>query len=201
MATEAAARAFFSSPQFAVVGASSDPKKFGHKSALTSPSHHSLPLSLYTRKLASSYLMLINGMRIVFTWYTHHSLPVTPINPSSSSITARPPTASSPSELQTYTTLPSVSALPAPSTTSASIITPPAVTKKVLQEAKEAGIAAVWLQPGSFDKEGLEFALKEWEGRAVGGEGGRGGEGWCVLVDGERAMKGAEKERKQRGKM
>jgi hypothetical protein len=32
MATEAAARAFFSSPQFAVVGASSDPNKFGHKS-------------------------------------------------------------------------------------------------------------------------------------------------------------------------
>jgi hypothetical protein len=33
MTTEAAARAFFSAPYFAVVGASSDPTKFGHKSA------------------------------------------------------------------------------------------------------------------------------------------------------------------------
>ena len=32
MATEATARAFFSQPYFAVVGASNDPAKFGHKS-------------------------------------------------------------------------------------------------------------------------------------------------------------------------
>ena len=32
MATEATARAFMSSPHFAVVGASSNPAKFGHKS-------------------------------------------------------------------------------------------------------------------------------------------------------------------------
>lgn len=32
MAQEAAARAFFTAPYFAVVGASSDPTKFGHKS-------------------------------------------------------------------------------------------------------------------------------------------------------------------------
>lgn len=32
MSTEANARAFFSSPYFAVVGASSNPAKFGHKS-------------------------------------------------------------------------------------------------------------------------------------------------------------------------
>ena len=38
MATEATARSFFASPQFAVVGASSDPTKFGHKS----PSSHLL---------------------------------------------------------------------------------------------------------------------------------------------------------------
>lgn len=61
---------------------------------------------------------------------------------------------------------------------------------KVLQEAKAAGIPAVWLQPGSFDDEGLEFAMKEFKA-AVGGPGGRGHEGWCVLVDGERAMKAA----------
>ena len=32
MATEASVKAFFSSPQFAVAGASSNPAKFGHKS-------------------------------------------------------------------------------------------------------------------------------------------------------------------------
>jgi hypothetical protein len=83
-----------------------------------------------------------------------------------------------------------------------SIITPPKVTMKVLQEAKALGIPAVWLQPGSFDAEGMEFALREFKDAAVGGEGGRGGEGWCVLVDGERALRGAEKEKaKGEGKL
>ena len=54
------------------------------------------------------------------------------------------------------------------------------------------GIPGVWMQPGSFDDEGLEFALREFKA-AVGGEGGWGGEGWCVLVDGERAAKAAGK--------
>lgn len=71
-----------------------------------------------------------------------------------------------------------------------SIITPPKVTLKVLQEAKEVGIPAVWLQPGSFDEEVWRFAQGNFKA-AVGGKGGRGGEGWCVLVDGERAMEGA----------
>jgi hypothetical protein len=35
MATDAAAKTFFTSSQFAVVGASSDPTKFGHKSNST----------------------------------------------------------------------------------------------------------------------------------------------------------------------
>jgi hypothetical protein len=37
MATEAAARKFFSASYFAVVGASSNPAKFGHKGKLSSP--------------------------------------------------------------------------------------------------------------------------------------------------------------------
>lgn len=47
---------------------------------------------------------------------------------------------------------------------------------------------AVWLQPGSFGDEELSYARREWPGAAVAGrdvEGSRGGEGWCVLVDGE----------------
>ncbi|CZT03606.1 uncharacterized protein RCO7_07657 [Rhynchosporium graminicola] len=158
MATEAAAKAFFTAQHFAVVGASSDPTKFGHK---------------------------------IFTWYTHAPLPVTPINPTSPSIRAFPPYPAL--EIQTYPTLPNLSSLSNPTQTSVSIITPPTVTMKVLEEAKQLGVKGVWLQPGSFDDEILEWALREWPESAVGGDGGRGGEGWCVLVDGERAAKAAGK--------
>lgn len=118
----------------------------------------------------------------VFTWYTHHALPVTPINPSSPSIKAFPPYPAF--DIQTYSTLPNLSALPNPTETSVSIITPPKITMKVLQEAKELGVQGVWLQPGSFNDDVLAFAMKEFRA-AVGGDGGAGSEGWCVLVDGE----------------
>ena len=71
--------------------------------------------------------------------------------------------------------------------TSLSIITQPAVTLQVLREAKEAGIPAVWLQPGSFDDEGLDYAKREFTA-AIGGIRGRGSSGWCILVDGEKAL-------------
>ncbi len=51
------------------------------------------------------------------------------------------------------------------------------------------------MQPGTFDDEVLRYALKEFKA-GVGGEGGAGGEGWCVLVDGERVAKAAGKELK-----
>ena len=70
---------------------------------------------------------------------------------------------------------------------SLSVITPPKVTRELLKEAKEAGILAVWLQPGRFDEEGLEYARKEFKA-AIAGNGGEGGEGWYVLVDGEGAI-------------
>ena len=59
----------------------------------------------------------------------------------------------------------------------------------MLREAKEVGIRAVWLQPGSFDDEVLEYAKGAFPGAAVGGEGGGSSEGWCVLVDGEEGMR------------
>ncbi|KAF2743423.1 NAD(P)-binding protein [Sporormia fimetaria CBS 119925] len=145
---EAALKTFFSSPRFAVAGASSDASKYGHK---------------------------------VFAWYLTHSLPVTPINPRASSVevlSKSHQTKASPLELQD------------PSSYSLSVITPPSVTKKLLKEAKEAGIPAVWLQPGSFDAEVLEYARTQFKA-AIAGEGGRGGEGWCVLVDGEGGLKAA----------
>ncbi|MCJ1411145.1 hypothetical protein MMC19_005233 [Ptychographa xylographoides] len=144
---EAAAKRFFTSPYFAVAGASQDKSKFGYK---------------------------------ILAWYAAHSLQVTPINPSRSSIQLFNDT--------NLTTVSSALSLPHPSETSLSLVTPPPITLRILKEAKEAGVKAVWLQPGSFDKEVLDFATREFEA-GVGGDGGRGGEGWCVLVDGEAEMR------------
>ncbi|KAK7745111.1 hypothetical protein SLS62_009910 [Diatrype stigma] len=161
MTTEATARAFMSSPHFAVVGASSNPAKFGHK---------------------------------IFSWYIQRSLPATPINPGSATVEAAGGTS--------HATLPSLAALPDPTHTSVSVITPPRATLEVLREAARLGIPAVWLQPGTFDDAVLRFARggdgnggggEGYSGEVVAGDGGRGSEGWCVLVDGERALKAAGK--------
>jgi len=157
---------------------------------VSSFSFNPFPLLLGGKEIEES---AANSETIVFTWYTHHNLPVTPINPSSPSIKAYPPYPAL--EIQTYPTLPNLSALPHPTETSVSIITPPKVTIKVLEEAKKIGIEGVWLQPGTFDDAVLEFARREFKA-AVGGEGGAGSEGWCVLVDGERVAKAAGRDLK-----
>ncbi len=112
-----------------------------------------------------------------------HSLPATPINPTSATITVAG---------REHAASPNLAALPQPRDTAISIITPPATTLGVLREARALGVPAVWMQPGSFDAEVLRFAREDGAFQAVvAGDGGRGGEGWCVLVDGERALKGA----------
>lgn len=64
----------------------------------------------------------------------------------------------------------------------------------MLQEAKELGIPSAWLQPGSFDDDVLKFANEQGGFDAVvAGDGGRGHEGWCILVDGERGLKATGK--------
>ena len=93
-----------------------------------------------------------------------------------------------------YPTVSSPSALPFPQETSLSIITQPSITLQILREAKKAGIPSVWLQPGSFDDEGLEYAKTEFVA-AIGGKGGMGREGWCVLVDGDQALHAAREEK------
>ena len=110
---------------------------------------------------------------------------MTPINPTSSSI---------PVDGVSYPTVSSLSDLPGPdqSAYGVSVITPPAVTLKTLEQAKALGIQAVFLQPGTFDDAVLEFAKENFE-TVLAGQGGHGGEGWCVLVDGERGLKGAGK--------
>lgn len=67
------------------------------------------------------------------------------------------------------------------------------MTKQLLKEAKEAGVPAVWLQPGSFNDDVLEYAQANFKA-VIAGDGGRGGEGWCVLVDGEAGLKAAGRE-------
>lgn len=121
----------------------------------------------------------------IFAWYLSRGLSAIPVNPTSSSVTVRK---------KEYETVASPSKLPQPGQTSLSVITPPPVTAQLLKEAKEAGIRAVWLQPGSFTDKELDYAIKEFPGAAVGGfaEGTVGGEGWCVLVDGDAAMSTAE---------
>jgi predicted CoA-binding protein len=120
------------------------------------------------------------GYRIL-AWYHEHGLQVIPINPTRPSIDL-------PSK--TYTTVADVSSLSSPDSTAVSIVTPPKVTRQLLEDAKRAGVKAVWLQPGSFDEEGLKFAQDNFES-AVGGfdEGTLGPEGWCVMADGENIMK------------
>ncbi|KAI9374041.1 CoA binding domain-containing protein [Aspergillus egyptiacus] len=131
-----AVKRFFSSPRFAVAGASSDARKFGYK---------------------------------ILAWYHQHSLPVTPLNPRSPSIELSPS--------HSYQTVASPSGLPSPSQTSLSVVTPPAVTLPLLQEAHSVGVPAVWLQPGTFDDAVLEFARSHFEA-VIAGDGGRGSEGW-----------------------
>jgi len=121
----------------------------------------------------------------VFAWYLDHSLPVTPLNPTTPRITV-PSTRRSSRSISTsddYATTFSPSHLqPKPSDFSLSVITPPAVTRKLLEEAERAGVRAVWLQPGSFDGETLGWAREVWKGACVGGGGA------CVLVQGEEGM-------------
>lgn len=174
--TEATAKRFFSSPFFAVVGASSNPAKFGHKGSTQAPP--SCPL--ISEQLTNRSLFFT-----VHAWYLNHDLPVTPINPASKTVTVND---------EDYPTLPDVKSLPKPTETSVSIITHPGITINVLKEAKSVGIPAVWLQPGTFDKDVLDFALADGTFEAVVyGDGGRGSEGWCVLVDGGKALKDAGK--------
>ncbi|GAA97126.1 uncharacterized protein L969DRAFT_103009 [Mixia osmundae IAM 14324] len=74
----------------------------------------------------------------VLRWYQDAGLKVTPINPKESEIEG----------LQVTKTL---KELTNPTTTSISVITPPAVTLQVLKDAVELDIQHIWLQPGAED--------------------------------------------------
>lgn len=123
----------------------------------------------------------------VFAWYHQHSLPVTPIHP-------REKTINLPS--REYPVASSPAALPVPKETSLSFVTPPPVTLQLLKEARDVGISAVWFQPGTYNDEVLDYARTNFAA-VIGGRGGAGSEGWCVLVDGEDGLESAGRTWKQ----
>jgi len=120
--------AFMSAPSFAVVGASEDPEKYGHK----------------------CYAALLN--------YGYHAYP---INPKAKTILGNPAYAS-------------LSALPE-KVQSLSVITPPAVTEKVVDDAIANGIKNIWMQPGAESPAAVEKARKAGLTVIHGGP--------CLLVD------------------
>ncbi|KAF9958820.1 hypothetical protein BGZ65_001172 [Modicella reniformis] len=133
MSTGKLIKEFFSSTsqKFAVVGASTNPTKFGNK---------------------------------VLRWYVRHGYQAVPVNPREETI-------------ESLACVPNLSSLPgSPAEYHVSIITPPAVTKSVLEEAHKNGIKRVWLQPDVESPEALAYA-KEAGIHVIAG-------GPCVLVDG-----------------
>jgi predicted CoA-binding protein len=93
---------FLSAPAFAVVGASEDPAKFGHR---------------------------------VYACYLRHGYRAYPVNPNAATVLGNP-------------AFPDLVSLPE-AVESVSIITPPAVTEKVVEDAIAAGVRRLWMQPGA----------------------------------------------------
>ncbi|MCC2671002.1 MAG: yccU [Armatimonadetes bacterium] len=95
-------RQFLASPAFAVVGASDDPAKFGHR----------------------CFAALLRYHRRAF-----------PVNPNAATVLGHP-------------VFPDLRSLPEP-VEAVSIITPPRVTERVVEDAIAAGVRRIWMQPGA----------------------------------------------------
>lgn len=78
-------------------------------------------------------------------------LDVTPVNPKAGTIEGIDALACL-SDLNSSTSLPDLAV---------SIITPPAVTTKIVQEAHADGISRIWMQPGSESAEALKFGADQ----------------------------------------
>ncbi len=119
---------FLKAPAFAVIGASDDPSKYGHKTYMT---------------------------------YLRHNMKAYPINPRVKEIEGKP-------------VFSSLADLPEP-VESISVITPPAVTEKVVDDAIAAGVKNVWMQPGAESTAAVEKAEKAGINVIHGGP--------CILVE------------------
>lgn len=103
--------AFLAADSVAVVGASDDRHKYGHK---------------------------------VFVCYKQHDRKAYPVNPNAATVLGE----------QCY---PDLLSLPE-KVDSVSIITPPAVTKKVVDDAIQAGVKHLWMQPGAENHDAIAKA-------------------------------------------
>lgn len=102
---------FLKAPAFAVVGASDDASKYGHKAYMT---------------------------------YLRHNMKAYPVNPRVKEINGNPVFA-------TLNELPE-------KVESISVITPPAVTEKVVDDAIAAGVKHIWMQPGAESQTAVQKA-------------------------------------------
>jgi len=98
----------------------------------------------------------------VLRWYQSHQLAVTPIHPKQDAI-------------EGLKCLKSLSLLPHPRQTAVSIITPPAVTEHVVEDAIKLGIPALWMQPGSHSQKAMKRATEAGLILLANGP--------CILVD------------------
>ncbi len=124
-------QSFLDAASFAVIGASEDPAKFGHR---------------------------------VFAAYLRHGRKAFPVNPHSRTILG-------------HDVFPNLAALPE-SAEAVSVITPPSVTEKVMDEVIASGAKHVWLQPGAESAEAVRKAEAAGLNVLAGGP--------CVLVEMER---------------
>ena len=118
---------FLTAPAFAVVGASQDPRKYGHK---------------------------------VLHCYLQHGRAAYPVNPGEASILGHP-------------AYPDLASLPKP-VEAISIITPPAVTEQIIDDAIAAGVQHVWMQPGAESAAAVAKAERAGMNVIAGGP--------CILV-------------------
>ncbi len=118
---------FLSAPSFAVVGASDDPSKYGHR----------------------CYVCYLRNDRTAY-----------PVNPNASTVLGNP-------------AFPNLASLPE-NVESISIITPPAVTDHIIDEAIAAGVKNIWIQPGAECWPAIERAEEHGLNVIAGGP--------CLLV-------------------
>ena len=100
------------------------------------------------------------GNKVLRT-YLQHGMEVYPINPRAE-------------ELEGVTCYPDVASLP-PGVRGLSIITPPAITEQIVEQAAEAGIRHLWMQPGAESEAAIDRA-EELGLEVIAG-------GPCILVE------------------
>ncbi len=102
---------FLAAPAFAVVGASDDPEKYGHR---------------------------------CYVCYLQHGRKAYPVNPNATTVLGNP-------------AFKSLKELPEP-VEAVSIITPPKVTERVVDDAIASGVKHIWMQPGAESPSAIEKA-------------------------------------------